>query len=227
MRTSKYEVDTVFCIMGLFNVTLQRNRIQSRKEGLIALTQAIMRNGGRANWLAASPKHPVMPTMCTMPLFPQPSTDRGQAQTLHPISNTLFRAHEKMNPKLFTWYLVDAPKGVVDEVGTLEFTAPMSDVTINDIGEDHQREGGFPEVAVIRSGEVQMNACLAGTPGTHAVVVGNMSQGGRAVLMLLRHQSSKGATQIWHKTGIAAVRWPDNNFVWPEKHLYVGGVREE
>ena len=180
------------CIMGLFNVTLQRNRIKSRKEGLIALTQAIMRNGGRANWLAASPKHPVMPTMCTMPLFPQPSTDRGQAQTFHPISNTLFRAHEKMNPKLFTWYLANAPKGVVDEVGNpLEFTAPMAVVTISDIEEDHQREGGFPEVAVIRSGEVQMNARLAGTPGTHAVVVGNMSQGGRTILMLLQLQSSK------------------------------------
>jgi len=227
MRTSKYEVDTVLCIMGLFNITLQRNRIQSRKEGLIALTQAIMHNGGRANWLAASPKSPVMPTMCTMPLFPQPSTDRGQAQTLHPISNSLFCAHEKMNTKLFTWYLADAPKGIVDEVGTLKFTAPMADVIISDIKIDHQREGGFPEVAVIHSGEVQMDARLAGTPGTHAVVVGNMSQGNRVVLMLLQPQSSKGATQIWHKTGIAAVRWPDNNFVWPEKYLYVGGVHEE
>jgi Heterokaryon incompatibility protein (HET) len=211
MRTSGSDIDVVYSIMGLFNVTLDPSKYTSRLQATVALAQSIMRNGGKANWMAAALRLPVPPKFCTLPELPVANVE-GSA--LFQISDELAEAESFMRG--LDWYLKDAPTGVVDDNGTIEFTAPMSCIAVkpHPFQSKYDIDWGFDSLAVITvdGKEYQESeAFFAGEIGTHAIVVGRICQfmlpatSARAdprdvVLMLV-----KPSRDAWHKTGMAAV----------------------
>jgi len=130
------------------------------------------------------------------------------------------------------WYLKDAPSGSMTNYGFLQFSArvsPISAVTIRPLSR-YEIDWGFDSFAA--SGSTESEAFFAGSPGTHAVVIGELhhfmlnSTAARAdsrntVLMLAsRHAGGVG----WHKTGMAAVTLGFTKD-WRVEQILVGGLR--
>lgn len=123
MRTSSRPVDMVFSIMGLFGVALNPSdfRKDDRVRATIALAQGIMKNGGRATWLAAALHIPPSQQISTFPKFPR-TTVSGKsfvkiAGGLREVS--LMMENEYPVPAA----LASMPTGSMDDEGYISFTA--------------------------------------------------------------------------------------------------------
>jgi hypothetical protein len=115
-RVASRPADAVFSIMGLLGVNLDPLRYDSndRKGPTIALMQALLHKGDRAEWLGAAPELDINPDVPTLPNFPTISPE-GKALTL--TKSGLRPISEAMG---FTWWrLLSAPRGSMQDNGTL------------------------------------------------------------------------------------------------------------
>jgi len=222
VRTSTRDIDVIYSIMGLFGVQLDPSKYKSRPEATIALVQAIMANGGKASWFGASMTSPVSPVLCTMPLMPV-STAQG-TPSIQLADGRLVDARSVVTA--VDWYLRDPPSGVVDDFGFVDFTAPVSSVSI-----------GAPkantDARTITAGERTGRALFSGESGTHAVVIGTTELYSlvtvprriweETVMLMLIEPRADG--DGWHKTGMAMVS-PKLVEGWPEQRVRVGATRQ-
>ncbi|KAG1719175.1 heterokaryon incompatibility protein-domain-containing protein [Suillus lakei] len=249
MRTSSREVDTVLSIMGLFGVELDPRRYRSdgndnSLRATIDLCKAILqgRDGkrGRAFWLGASATLRQSPDRCCLPFIPGEAEDGiPVVKPGEPCSSLLKDVGE--------WQLVDAPQGVMGDSGSIQFTSPVSGVTIGSIEPlEHSctRDYGPPgfrsitEITVKHPNRTQSSskAHFTGKAGTHAVVIGRgklVEFGGYApgfmdesnydwvVLMVLKQRADGG----WYKTGLATVK-PEFIRSWNKQTVQVGGQEQ-
>lgn len=228
MRASKRELDVIFSIMGLFNVSLDPIKHNDLARATIALTQGILRNGGRAHWLTTAPQFPIPRRFCTFPPLPQANP---QGAAFIPTSHGLVEARTLMQD--MGWYSVRPPRGVLDNDGFFHFKAAISPINIYSERSDRQPfYGGFPKLADMRvAGQEhrEKKAAFAGDFGTHAIVLGEISKYNlpctaasespqNIILMLVRAHPNKSA---WHKTGMAIV---SSEFItkWPREKIIVG-----
>lgn len=115
-RVAMRPVDTVFSIMGLFGVSLNPLLFSptDRKGATIALMQAMLRNGERAEWLGAAQHMQINADIPTLPIFPTVD-ERGSAVVITdkgkvPISKLIGSAW---------WRIEGAPSGEMDDQGAL------------------------------------------------------------------------------------------------------------
>ncbi|KAK2465012.1 hypothetical protein APHAL10511_003088 [Amanita phalloides] len=173
MRTSQYEYDVVYSIMGLFDVNITYDKTKTRDQLIIELCSQTLRNGGKANWFAASMSLPVPQIFCTMP--PTPVMGGGVPQ-VRASGETFKPAHEFMG--LLDWFFKEMPKVKITEDAVIEFSAPMSPVkqiTVpKDILDSAPRFKFVFTVANISCGVDGTShiANLGGNMGTHAVNLG-------------------------------------------------------
>jgi hypothetical protein len=80
MRTSSRPVDMVFSIMGIFGVELDvaKYNQDERERATMDLSYELLRRGRRATWVTASLGSIFLPSMSTMPQFPE-TTVEGKA----------------------------------------------------------------------------------------------------------------------------------------------------
>lgn len=123
MRTSSRPVDMVFSIMGLFGVTLNPADFKKddRVRATIALAQAVMKQGGRATWLAAAIHVSPSRQISTFPRFPR-TTVSGKAFVemggkIQEVSSLMENEYPIADA------LVPMPLGSMDDEGYLRFTA--------------------------------------------------------------------------------------------------------
>ncbi|KAH8723358.1 hypothetical protein GQ44DRAFT_828195 [Phaeosphaeriaceae sp. PMI808] len=117
MRVASRPADVVFSIMGLLGVALNPLRFDSddRHGVTIALMQALLRNGARAEWLGAAPGMEINPEIPTLPRFPIMSL-QGKAFIKNKDGISVLMSQEMG----FIWYrLVGAPFGSMHDDGTL------------------------------------------------------------------------------------------------------------
>lgn len=231
MRTSKRDIDVIFSVMGLFGVTLDPSNYRNgdRLMATLALAEAIMKKGGKANWICASLALPIPRNLCTLPELPAANA-QGSAFLITPDRR---RIEVRTKMKDLDWYLKDAPGGSMDSDGFLHFTgqmSPITSVTKNRFDSKYNINWGFESWAVIKSSDAtEPEAFFSGSMGTHAIVVGKMchfqltSTSARAdtrdsVLMLVTQNT--GGTG-WHKTGMAAVH-PTFTRNWKMQRVAVG-----
>ncbi|KAH7383885.1 hypothetical protein BKA66DRAFT_462978 [Pyrenochaeta sp. MPI-SDFR-AT-0127] len=115
-RVAMRPADTVFSIMGLFGVSLDPLLFSptDRKGATIALMQAMLRNGARAEWLGAAQRMQINADIPTLPVFPTMGTGGSALVTTEegevPISDLMGDAW---------WRLDGAPLGDMDDKGAL------------------------------------------------------------------------------------------------------------
>jgi hypothetical protein len=224
MRASKRELDVVFSIMGLFGVTLDPSKYQGgdRNQAIVDLTKSIMENGGKANWIGASLQLPVPSRLCTLPTLPEANI-QGSA-FIRTAEGRSVESSTKMRD--LDWYLKDTLKGSIDSNGFLRFTAPISPISavnVRPFRSPYEIDWGFESLAVLKTSEsIEREAFFAGSPGTHAVVVGKVchfmlpstsarqDRRDRMLMLIKQHDHGEG----WHKTGLAAVK-PAFTNNWP------------
>ncbi|KAK5997069.1 hypothetical protein PT974_02421 [Cladobotryum mycophilum] len=125
LRSAKYPVDTVFSIMGLLGVTLDVKRFgpDDRLGATIALMQAILQAGGRAEWLGIGIDTEPNPRLSTIPSFPHTNSagkaiiaikDDGDKEVSRLISTS--------------WGIRETPKGTMDDQGYFRFRAPAASI---------------------------------------------------------------------------------------------------
>jgi hypothetical protein len=150
-------------------------------------------------------------------------------------------------------YLDCTPSGTLDEDGFLEFTAPISAISIDilsAIQETHRHlEDDTPfklssgtTKARITANNSQVETGFAGKVGTHAVVIGKMRTyaylddgSGRSHghwLMLVNRLEDdlnvNTTVERWHKTGMTIVEPNvETDFLrgWERKKIWVGGIQ--
>ncbi|KAK2462480.1 hypothetical protein APHAL10511_005450 [Amanita phalloides] len=217
MRTSQYERDIVYSIMGLFGVNLAYDKNKTRDQLIVELCTQILRNGGNANWFVASISLPVPQIFCTMP--PTPVMGGGVPQ-FRTSNGTSKPAHKFMG--MLDWFLEDMPKVKVTEGAVLEFSAPISPVKRGPVPKNSPPPLKFVFTVVKIKSEIDgitRVANLGGNIGTHAVNLGGtlpyahfgldaQDHGRTMVLMLLKKRPGG-----WQKTGMALMgfsklRWP-------------------
>ena len=246
MRTSKKEVDIVYSIMSLFGVNLDRSTYTTRRDALIALCQAILQKGGSPQWFGASFVSPIFPTFCTMPSFPcSASKDIPMVE----ISRSCLEwAHEMVGP--FNTYLDFASSGTLDEDGYMEFTAPVSAVSIDTLSGNpkthlHLEYDTPPTLddrimaAWITANDSQVEIALSGEVGTHAVDIGKMqtyaylddrTSHGHWLMLVTEVEgddAGKAVVNKWHKTGMAILKADvEEQFLrgWERKKIRIGGI---
>lgn len=215
VRTSTRDLDAVFSIMGLFGVQLDPFGYSTQSQALIALVQKTMENGGRATWLAASIITPgLLPLLpvATVQNVPSIETPSGMVEA-HSLINGL------------DWYPQGAPKGSLDDTGTLTIIAPFSplEAIVSSLKlEDHY---GAHLGITTTMGPIY----VFGSTGTHAVLLGTRVWGltpnpsirhdnqSTVLLMLLKPMENK-----WCKVGMAfmpKVLTED----WEEKQVVIVG----
>ncbi|CCL99554.1 uncharacterized protein FIBRA_01572 [Fibroporia radiculosa] len=124
MRTCTYPVDAVFSIMGLFGVSLDPLRFKpdDRRGATIALAAEILRNGGRADWLAAALDLPPEKGVSALPALPR----------VNPIGNATLVTEEGERPvaEILPWvgfgWVDGIPLGKMDEKGCFTFSSPAA-----------------------------------------------------------------------------------------------------
>ncbi|RFU77883.1 hypothetical protein TARUN_4351 [Trichoderma arundinaceum] len=118
MRAAKYPVDTVFSMMGIMGVTLDASKFTNndRLRATIALMQAILARGERAEWLAIAPKTLPNPKLSTLPVFPQTDSKGTTLETKDgkkDVSDAIDMG----------WRLGKTPKGIMGDDGYFRFSA--------------------------------------------------------------------------------------------------------
>jgi Heterokaryon incompatibility protein (HET) len=247
MRTSKKEADIVYSIMSLFGVILDRSAYKTRQDALIALCQAILQKGGSPQWIGASFVSPVSPTFCTMPTFPG-SASKDIPMIEIPGSRPKL-AYEMAGP--LSTYLDCTLSGTLDKDGFMEFTAPMSAVSITILSgtegthphlEDDtlfKHDGGTTR-ARITANNFHIESYFTGEVGTHAVVIGRMRtyaylddgsghSHGYWLMLIEPHEDKESMdSERWHKTGMSIVDTGVAHHFhqsWERKKIRVGGMQ--
>lgn len=115
-RVASRPADAVFSIMGLLGVTLDPLSFNEndRRSPTIALMQALLRKGDRAEWLGAAPGLDVNPDIATLPNFP---TVSPEGKALAVTSDGPKPISEAMGD--MWWSLANAPRGRMQDDGTL------------------------------------------------------------------------------------------------------------
>jgi hypothetical protein len=119
-RVSSRPADAVFSIMGILGVSLNPLHFDpdDRKAPTIALMQALLRKGERAEWLGVAPHVDLNPEISTLPVFP---TIDAQGRALVPPKSR-GRMGQSMSAWMGDtwWRLVGAPYGSMEADGTLK-----------------------------------------------------------------------------------------------------------
>lgn len=141
MRVASRPADTVFSIMGLMGVALDPLVFDPMDRGrpTVALMQAMLRRGDRAEWLAAAPDMDINRLIPTLPIFPKISaqgmalihTEEGEV----PISKQIGD---------MWWRIVGAPQGDMQDDGTLVINAPIIAIRRRQIGTGNVRASLIP-----------------------------------------------------------------------------------
>lgn len=130
MRTSSRPVDMIFSIMGIFGITLDVSLYEEkdRERATLDLTSKLLEKGHKATWLAASIGNFHLPTMSTMPQFPE-TTVGGEAFYLingkrEPVPTVIGSG--------ITWGLALSPRLSMTALGrgVLTLTAQISNVKV-------------------------------------------------------------------------------------------------
>jgi hypothetical protein len=121
IRVASQPADAVFSIMGILGINLDPLQFDpnDRKQPTIALMQALLRKGERAEWLGVAPHVDINPEISTLPMFP----------TISPQGRALVQSkivQSKIGPQSTSawmgdtwWRLVGAPRGSMENDGTL------------------------------------------------------------------------------------------------------------
>jgi hypothetical protein len=118
-RVSSRPVDAVLSIMGILGVNLNPLAFapSDRKIATIALMQALLRKGERAEWLGVAPHVDINPEISTLPIFP---TITAQGRAIVPSSSSQTGGESMSAWMGDTWWrLVGAPHGSMSNDGTL------------------------------------------------------------------------------------------------------------
>ena len=115
-RVASRPADAVFSIMGLFDVNLNPLDFdpEDRKNPTIALMQAVLKAGRRAEWLGAAPNMELNAEIPTLPIF---STTGPQGRAVIPTANGDAPISDIMND--MWWRLEGAPRGEMRDDGAL------------------------------------------------------------------------------------------------------------
>ncbi|CCM03600.1 uncharacterized protein FIBRA_05738 [Fibroporia radiculosa] len=228
MRSCQREIDHVYSIMGLFGVTLDPTQYEDRSDAAHALVDCILRQGGKANWLAAWQTRPISPSLRSLNLMPVPG---GYVTG-------------------FDWYLGNAPSGSMISVVTrpresgysyyglynmgpstrtgsfFRMTVPISPISFVD------EAGSDAKIATVESGHGRPlatgRAYIAGRTGTHAAVVGERRFYSAAnvghvpleetIVVLLVTPYEEDGVLLYRRDGMAVVspalieNWPRGTF---------------
>ncbi|KIJ61514.1 hypothetical protein HYDPIDRAFT_115658 [Hydnomerulius pinastri MD-312] len=121
MRTCTYPVDAVYSIMGVFGVTLDPHLFKQgdRQAATVALAREILKNGGKASWLAPGLQLPPCKGLSSFPEFPHVQAV-GQATLTtedgdRPVADLL--------PLVGKGWLQGIPMGTMDDTGYLTFSS--------------------------------------------------------------------------------------------------------
>src|SRR5882762_8458213 len=151
-------------------------------------------------------------------------------------------------------YLDCTPSGTLNKDGFMEFTAPMSAVSVTILS---RTEGTHPHLeddtlfehdggttrAQITANNSHVETCFAGEVGTHAVVIGRMRtyaclddgsghSHGYWLMLIKRHEDDDGNESVdserWHKTGMSMVDMGVAHHFhqsWKRKKIRIGGMQ--
>ncbi|CCM02305.1 uncharacterized protein FIBRA_04395 [Fibroporia radiculosa] len=127
IRTCTYPVDAVFSIMGLFGVHLDPLHFKpdDRRGATIALAAEILRNGGRADWLAAALDLPPERGVSALPALPR----------INPIGDATLVTEKGERPvaDILPWvglgWVDGIPSGKMDDKGRFIFSSPAAPLT--------------------------------------------------------------------------------------------------
>ncbi|KPM39815.1 hypothetical protein AK830_g6720 [Neonectria ditissima] len=160
MRTAKFPEDNVFSIMGLMGVTLNTKAFKEgeRLEATIALMQAMLEKGHRAEWLGIATRIENNPRLSTIPAFPEPNPD-GRAVV------TTAEGDKEVASLIDGWWMIaDTPKGTLDVAGYLDFKAQAAPV--------RKRQDGSSRTGFASVDGRQWEVLPASSGPLYAVVIG-------------------------------------------------------
>lgn len=133
MRVALRPADTIFSIMGIMGVTLNPLDYDAsdRTGPTIALMQAMLQKGERAEWLGAAPSVSPNPEVPTFPQFPKTN---AQGRAVIETGEGEILMSQAMRDSW--WKLQGAPKGYMRADGTLVLHAPTIPIRREVVGED-------------------------------------------------------------------------------------------
>jgi hypothetical protein len=121
IRVASRPADAVFSIMGILGVNLDPLQFDpnDRIRPTIALMQALLRKGERAEWLGVAPHVDINSEISTLPMFPTIGP-QGRALVQSRSLQSSFGSESTSAWMGDTWWrLVGAPRGSMDDDGTL------------------------------------------------------------------------------------------------------------
>lgn len=240
IRETGYPEDSIFSVMGMFQVTLnpldfQKLDANKRLAATIRMAQKIMARGGRANWLSMvhlAPGGLLDERMCTLPKMIE-SREKDQSQE----DKDRIREWGKMGMK--DVLLTNAPVGTVDDQGYLTISTKarliMPDEVIAGCGRvrDETWTNGNDGVKRIKTTTEtepphvnrptnEFGECWAAYVGEFHQYTSNRArwryQNPVEVLVLRQHRSGR-----WHIKYQFGVPSTDTLEDWEEREFAIGG----